>query len=165
MLCLHYFFNHTSPSYPISESEGWTESCQTPPKRAALGELDVANIYIPDQMPATSDLMSMGNPARWINMRWNALLTTPPPPTQMFLRAAMLAVHLVCRCLHISSPAVGTQSGWLGEEGRVVVKFLYLSKNSWCMFGHMALHFRLFWQPNMIQQPVSGSRFKPRQND
>lgn len=29
----------------------------------------------------------------------------------MFLRAATFAVHLVCRCLHISSPAVGIPGG------------------------------------------------------
>lgn len=34
----------------------------------------------------------------------------------------------------------------------------YISKDSWCMFSHMALHFRLFWQPNMIQQPIAGLR-------
>lgn len=70
---------------------------------------------------------------------------------QMFLRAATFAVHLVRRCLHISSPAVGILGG--GS--------FYLSKDLWCIFSHMALHFLLFWQPNTTQQPISGPRLSP----
>lgn len=90
-----------------------------------------------------SDLRSTGIPGWWRSMCWNSLSTHRAPDVLSTSDVccsfgAQVSPHLLSSCWHI--------------------EVFYLSKDSGCMFRHMALHFRLFWQPNMIQQPIFGPR-------
>lgn len=114
---------------------GWGMRCIM--SNTPLGKLKVVKVYIPDQLPAMSDLTSTGIPAWWRSMCWNGLPTHRPPDVPASSGVccsfgAQVPPHLLSSCWH--------------------VRGFYLSKDSWCMFKHMALHFRLFWQPNTTQQ-------------
>lgn len=70
---------------------------------------------------------------------WNSLSAHRPPDVPASSSVccsfgAQVSPHLLTSCWHIGG--------------------FYLSKDSGCVFRHMALHFRLFWQPNMIPQPI-----------
>lgn len=99
------------------------------PTPTVLGKFDAVSVYIPDQLRLTLR-------AREFQLDGGLCVGTDyrRADLQMFLRAATFAVHLVRRCLHISSPAVGIPGG----------ASFYLSKDLWCIFSHMALHFLLF---------------------
>lgn len=118
--------------------EGLVQSCQAPNARFAGQRLSA----VPGELLAMSDPMSMGIPAPK-NMHWKGLSTQPTRCSSK--RGRLLFIW----CAGAStSPLQLLAKGGGG----------YISKDSWCMFSHMALHFRLFWQPNMIQQPISGLR-------
>lgn len=120
---------------------GWAGSCQTPPT-GCVGQIQSRWIVlIPDQLPTMSDLISMGIPAWWRTMCWEGLIDAQ---TSRCSREQ-------CRLPFIWCAGVSTSPLQLLAYSR-----LLLLKEFGCMFGHMALHFCLFWQPNMIQQPISG---------
>lgn len=113
-----------------------------------LGKFDAVNVYIPDQLPAVSDLTSTGIPAWWRTVCWNSLSARRPPDVP--------ASGNVCCSFGAQVPPHLLSSCWHTGGGS-----FYLSKDLWCIFSHMVLHFLLFWQPNTIQQPISGPRLSP----
>lgn len=75
---------------------------------AVLGKLKVVKVYIPDQLPAMSDLISTGIPTWWRGVCWNGLSTHGPPdvPVRSDVRCsfgAQVSPHLVSSCWHIGS--------------------------------------------------------------
>lgn len=99
------------------------------PPLVVLGKLKVVKVYIPDQLPAMSDLISTGFPASWSSECWSGLSAHRPPdvPASSDVRCSFgvqVSPHLLSSCWHIGG--------------------FNLSKDSGCVFRHMALHFRLF---------------------
>lgn len=66
-LCFQFLLYLVSDVGTHSCCEGWAVSCH-PPLWSVLGKLNVVKVYIPDQMPAMSELMSAGIPPWWRSM-------------------------------------------------------------------------------------------------
>lgn len=97
----------------------------------------------PDHLANMSDLFQPRNTRR---MCWTGLSTrtVPDVPANGNARCsfgAQVSPHLLSSCWHIG--------GLLPLKG--------------FMFGHMVLHFHLFWQPNMNYQPISALHWEQKQ--
>lgn len=70
-----------------------------------LGKFDAVSVYIPDQLPAVSDLTSTGIPAWWRTVCWNSLSARRPPDVPASGNVccsfgAQVPPHLLSSCWH-----------------------------------------------------------------
>lgn len=133
---------------PPSSGEGWAVSCRTLPA-GCVGQAESSSSLHP--WPAASHVWPYkhGNSSlmeehalEWFNVTQNSRCSCDQHRLLFIWRAGVSTSPLQL----------------LAYKGGG----FYLSKDSGCMFRRMALHFRLFWQPNMIQQPISGPRLSSR---
>lgn len=75
------------------------------PMPTVLGKFEAVNVYIPDQLPAVSDLTSTGIPAWWRTVCWNSLSARRPPDVPASGNVccsfgAQVPPHLLSSCWH-----------------------------------------------------------------
>lgn len=78
--------------------------------------MKVVKIHILDLLPAMSDLIGMGIPARWRNMCWNGLSAHRPPDVPASSDVccsfgAQVSPHLLSSCWHIEGFYLSKDSG------------------------------------------------------